>query len=112
MIVDRAGRLCSPIATCPGRRFLKHRAGCFTTAVFRRVTMEPDHSGAPLPAQLVNLWTTNSPRLAEAVRRRVPPILSAVLDADDILQAAFPDAVRRWPAFELRQGTDPSPCGY
>src|SRR5262245_51226940 len=54
------------------------------------------------PDSLAAAWARHTARLSEVVRRRVPPVLAAVLDAADVLQAAYPDAARRWEGFRAR----------
>jgi RNA polymerase sigma-70 factor (ECF subfamily) len=67
------------------------------------VNAEPEPGRADArPESLAATWARHAPRLAEVVRRRVPPVLAAVLDAADVLQAAYPDAARRWDTFRAR----------
>jgi RNA polymerase sigma-70 factor (ECF subfamily) len=66
---------------------------------------EPVCAGAD---SLAAAWARHAARLSEVVRRRVPPVLAAVLDAGDVLQAAYPDAARRWDAFRTRPPADGS----
>jgi RNA polymerase sigma-70 factor (ECF subfamily) len=68
-------------------------------------------TGDAPPGSLATAWARHAARLSEVVRRRVPPVLAAVLDAADILQAAYPDAGRRWDAFRAR-GEEPAGSEY
>lgn len=65
---------------------------------------EPGRGNGQRPVAFVDVWTEHAPRLLEVVRRRLSPVLAAVLDANDILQSAYLDADRRWDEFRARRG--------
>ncbi|MCI0705116.1 MAG: sigma-70 family RNA polymerase sigma factor [Planctomycetia bacterium] len=71
--------------------------------------MEVRDESTPGPVELPVVWATHRPRLLETVQRRLPPVLSAVLEPDDVLQAAYLDAARRWETFLARSQQSP-PC--
>lgn len=50
-------------------------------------------------AELGALFERHGPRLLGILRRRIDPALGARLDAEDIVNAAFLAARRRWPAY-------------
>ena len=50
-------------------------------------------------AELGGLFERHGPRLTAILRRRIDPALGARLDAEDIVNAAFLAARRRWPAY-------------
>jgi RNA polymerase sigma-70 factor (ECF subfamily) len=63
---------------------------------------DPDRGEGQQSVAFVEVWSMHAPRLLEVVQRRVAPVLSAVLDAHDILQSAYLDADRRWDEFQAR----------
>lgn len=58
-------------------------------------------------AELGALFETHCPRLLAIVRRRIDPALGQRLDAEDVVNAAFLDARRRWPSYRAEPKTSP-----
>lgn len=58
-------------------------------------------------AELRSLFEEHWPRLAAIVRRRMDPSLGVQLDAEEIVNATFMDAQRRWPAYRANPKVSP-----
>ena len=58
-------------------------------------------------AELGSLFETHWNRLVAIVRRRVDPTLGVVLDAEEVVNAAFLDARRRWVTYRDERKVSP-----
>ncbi len=63
-------------------------------------------------AQLGQALEEFRPRLLAMLRRRIDPVLSARIDAEDVLQKAYLKARGGWPAFIAQENAAPYPWLY